>query len=147
MSAPAFQAVMTSVGVSAPGITATPARLQNATVARSSPGLMMKRAPAARQASAAASSSTVPAPTSTRSPSEAQSSRMTSTPPGTVRGTSRLVMPAATRVWHMARASSAVGTRITGSRAPSRSRFRTSDLAMLVTMLFDVVATLWRSCR
>ena len=46
MSAPAFHAVITSVGVSAPGITGTPRPCAAAMVPRSRPGLTMNAAPA-----------------------------------------------------------------------------------------------------
>ena len=46
MSAPAFQAVITSVGVSAPGMIGTLCPWAAAMVPRSSPGLTMKAAPA-----------------------------------------------------------------------------------------------------
>ena len=63
MSAPAFQAVITSVGVSAPGMIGTPRSCAAAMVPRSRPGLTMNAAPASMHRRAASASSTVPAPT------------------------------------------------------------------------------------
>ena len=62
-SAPARHAVTTSVGVRAPGSTATPRSRQAAIVSRLSAGLTTKRAPASMHARAVSGSRTVPAPT------------------------------------------------------------------------------------
>src|SRR5579863_8467917 len=60
-SAPALQAVTTSVGVSAPGITATPSLAANSTIAGLNEGAVIKLTPASTHARAVFVSRTVPA--------------------------------------------------------------------------------------
>lgn len=61
-SAPAWRAIMTSVGVNAPGMAVRFCQRVNSTSRLSIPGLVTKAAPASTQARAVSTSRTVPAP-------------------------------------------------------------------------------------
>src|SRR5437763_110830 len=124
-SAPAFQAVTISVGVSAPGKTGTSSARQVSMVGTSSDGLTTKRAPASMQARAPSASRTVPAPMSASSPRRRTRSAMTFTAPGTVIVISRMGMPPA-RIASTARiASSDERARTTGMMPMARMRSTT----------------------
>ena len=126
MSAPAFQAVITSVGVSAPGMIGTPRSCAAAMVPRSRPGLTMNAAPASMQRRAASASSTVPAPTTARSPSRSTSERMTAVASGTVIVISKIEMPPAITASAARIASSGDGARTTGTMPTSSTRMQMS---------------------
>src|SRR5690606_15905934 len=95
MSAPRRCAFSISVGVSAPGMETIPAPKVYLTVSSSSTGDMMNFAPASIAARAPSGSSTVPAPTSMRSPRTSQVLRMSPSALGELRVISTLVMPPA----------------------------------------------------
>ena len=88
---PAATAARTSLGVSAPSISRAWASSQGRLSSLSTQGATMKRAPAERQAAAAAASGTVPAPIS-RAGSLARS-RISETASGMVRVISKIRMP------------------------------------------------------
>ena len=89
--APAAIAARTSLGVSAPSISRAWASSQGRLSSASTQGATMKRAPAERQAAAAATSGTVPAPIS-RAGSLARS-RISETASGMVKVISKIRMP------------------------------------------------------
>ncbi len=121
-SAPRFQAAITSVGVSAPGMAGTPRPWASMTVSGSRPGLTTNAAPASMHWCAAAAFSTVPAPTSARSPSSRTSARMTSGASGTVMVISKTEMPPAITARAARSARSGVAARITGTIPSSAIR-------------------------
>src|SRR6266478_3682539 len=127
-SAPAFQAVMTSVGVNAPAIIKTPSRTANSTVARFNPGLTRNSAPASRQRRAVSTSSTVPAPISASETPLFLSSRITSIAPGTVMVISTMGIPPSHTAWAASSASAGDDARTTGTTPISKIRFRTPGL-------------------
>src|SRR5205814_1050273 len=94
-SLPARQAVMTSVGVSAPAIIGLPRFFTSWTVAESNPGATMNSAPESIHRWAVPASSTVPAPISTSSPRLLTNSLISSIAPGTVMVTSTIGIPPA----------------------------------------------------
>jgi hypothetical protein len=91
-SAPACSAARTSVGVSAPSISAAPASAQASVRLGSIQGATMKRAPASRQRRAVRSSGTVPAPMIRVG--SAASSRISAGASGMVMVISKMRMPA-----------------------------------------------------
>src|ERR1700674_3258576 len=129
-SAPASQAVMTSVGVNAPAMITFPSRTASSTVFRFNPGLTRNCAPASRHRRAASALSTVPAPTRTSEALFFASSRMTSRAPGTVMVISTMGMPPRRTASAAIRASPGDDARTTGTIPISMIRSRTFCLSI-----------------
>src|SRR5437016_955099 len=114
-SEPASQAVITSVGVSAPAIMSFPSATARWITCRLSPGLTRNCAPASRHRLAASALRTVPAPTRTSAGLLLASSRITSTAPGTVMVISTIGIPPSQTASDAMRASHADDARTTGT--------------------------------
>src|SRR5713101_7508131 len=92
-SEPAFQAAITSLGVSAPAKITVPCDRASFTVSGSRPGLARNCAPASRHRRAVWTSSTVPAPMSMFAPRCLTRFRIVSIAPGTVSVISTIGIP------------------------------------------------------
>src|SRR5215469_7857918 len=111
---PASSAAITSVGVRAPGIARAPRARATSSTATDNPGLTRNCAPAFRHSRACNALETVPAPTSTRSPQRATTSRMVAIASGTVMVISAIGIPPASMASTASSACCDVLARITG---------------------------------
>src|SRR6266851_875406 len=140
-SAPASQAVITSVGVNAPAMISFPSRTASSTVFRFNPGLTRNCAPASRHRRAASGLSTVPAPMRTSDAQFFTSSRMTSTAPGTVMVISTIGMPPWQTASAATHASPGDDARTTGTIPISMIRSRTFCLSIGVHLFSGTSAS------
>src|SRR5581483_3083275 len=129
-AAPAFHAVITSVGVNAPAKTGLPAARQHSTIPRSNPGLTRNSAPASMHRRAVSASSTVPAPTKTWEPADLTTSRISSIAPGTVIVISATGMPPSEMASTASFPSAREDARTTGTIPISTIRLQTCSLFM-----------------
>src|SRR6266851_6827993 len=145
-SAPASQAVITSVGVNAPAMISFPSRTASSTVFRFNPGLTRNCAPASRHRRAASGLSTVPAPMRTSDAQFFTSSRMTSTAPGTVMVISTIGMPPWQTASAATHASPGDDARTTGTIPISMIRSRTFCLSIGVHLVSGTSSSARDAC-